>query len=389
MSLNNRLTLAREHTIFAVPETTVGTLVFPSAGDLVVPAGYGSIGQVPTYTDSEEIVDSRSLLNQFRDALPAGDWSIPMYLRPSGTAGSVPQGATMLEALFGTETIVGSTSVTYSLATALPSFSLWTKYGDTVFFAKGATVEQTRLAASKKGAVKFEMSGKFMAMGWVGTDELNAAVDYVATPITSIVVKDAKKYCVGGKIKVGSDDNSGSGYAISAVTIATNTLTISPGLTADFAADTVVAPFLPTGTIIGDPVESNSITISLDGGSTTAKIKSFDITMTNGIVYQEDEISDEENPTAYVEGQRSVKGSVTVNMRRDDVKYFYDGLNAGQEVGVELVMGADAGSIATMTMDKCRLTLPQISPASPTVELRMDLAALGTSGEDEIKLVLT
>ncbi len=389
MSLNNRLTLAREHTIFAVPETTVGTLVFPSAGDLVVPAGYGSIGQVPTYTDSEEIVDSRSLLNQFRDALPAGDWSIPMYLRPSGTAGSVPQGATMLEALFGTETIVGSTSVTYSLATALPSFSLWTKYGDTVFFAKGATVEQTRLAASKKGAVKFEMSGKFMAMGWVGTDELNAAVDYVATPITSIVVKDAKKYCVGGKIKVGSDDNSGSGYAISAVTIATNTLTISPGLTADFAADTVVAPFLPTGTIIGDPVESNSITISLDGGSTTAKIKSFDITMTNGIVYQEDEISDEENPTAYVEGQRSVKGSVTVNMRRDDVKYFYDGLNAGQEVGVELVMGADAGSIATMTMDKCRLTLPQISPASPTVELRMDLAALGTSGEDEIELVLT
>ena len=49
----NDLILARKHEIFAVEETTAGTLVFPSATDLVIPAGNGTIGQVPTYTDSE------------------------------------------------------------------------------------------------------------------------------------------------------------------------------------------------------------------------------------------------------------------------------------------------------------------------------------------------
>lgn len=389
MSILNRLALSREHVIFAVKETTKGTLAFPAATDLVIPAGNGSIGQAPTYTDSEEIVDSRSLMDQFRDALSAGTWNLPMYMR-CGAAGASPQGSAILESQFGSKTVVGSTSVTYGLAKILPSFSLWMKYGDAVFFANGVTSNQAKLSVTKKGAVKWDFSGQFMKMGWVGTDELAVAVDYVATPITAIEVKDAKKYCVGGKIKVGTDDNTGAGYAVTAVDYTTNILTLSPGLTADQNIDTVVAPFLPTGTKVGSPVEARTFQASMDGGATVKKITSLDLTFDNAIQYMEEEIGDEENPTDYVEGQRSVKSSLTLLMRRDDLGYFYDGMQAGNEKDVEISFGDDAtaGKLVTITQPKARLTVPTISPSAPTVKLNMELTALATDGEDEISMLV-
>ena len=389
MSLNNRLAKAREHTIFAVKETTRGTLAFPSATDLVVPAGNGTIGQVPTYTDSEEIVDSRSLMDQFRDALPAGDWSLPMYMRP-GAAGGSPQGSALFESLFGAKAVVSDTSVTYSLAKELPSFSLWLKYGDTVFFAKGATADMAKFASAKKGAVKWDFSGKFMARGWCGTDELAVAIDYVATPITSVVVKDAKKYTVGARIKIGTDDNTAAGFTVTAVDYDTDTLTISPGISSDQPIDAVVAPFLPAGTVIGEPVEARTLAVSLDNGATTTKITSFDLTITNNVQYLEEEIGDEETPTDYVEDQRSVKGNMGLLLRRDDLAYFYDGLLPGQYKEMEITCGDDAvaGKLITLAMGKVRLTVPTIEPSAPTVKLATEFTALGTVGEDEISMVI-
>ena len=387
----NAITLSREHTIFVVPETTKGTLAFPAATDLVIPAGYGTIGQQPTYTDSEEIVDSRSLLDQFRDALTAGDWSLPMYLRPSGSLGVVPQGAALFKALFGNQTITPSISVAYTLAKQLSSFSLWFKYGSTVFFAFGGSNDSGKLGITKKGALKWDMSGKFMSVGWVGTDELSGPVDGTVTPVTAIPVKDAKKYTVGGRIMIGIDDNAGAGFTITAVDVAANTLTINPGCESNNATDVVVAPFLPTGAKVGSPVESRTAKVSFDGGSTFVKIKGIDLTFTNGIQYMEDEIQEPgvENPTDYVEGQRSIKGSVTVLMRRDDLAYFYDGLNSSQEKSVKIVAGEDVnGKRASISMPKARLTVPNLSPSAPTVELKMDLTALGTNGEDEISMLL-
>lgn len=388
MSTNNAITLAREHAIFVVPETTRGTLVFPLAANLVIPAGYGTLGQVPDYTKSEEIVDSRSLIDQFRDATPSGDWSLPMYLRPSGTAGTVPQGSALLKSMFGAETVVASTSVNYSLAKQLPSFSLWCKYGDTVFFAAGASADQAKLGISKKGALKLDLSGKFMTLGWAGTDELSALIDYVSTPITSIPVKDAKKYTIGGKIKIGADSNSGLGYTVTAVNVTTNTLTITPGIATDQAIDTIVAPFLPTGTIIGAPVESRTATVSFDGGTTIAKIKGLDLLFANDIQYLEDEISSVEYPTDYVEGDRVVTGSVTILLRRDDLKYFYDSLTAGVEKNIKIFAGAaTAGKKVAISMIRTRIKAPSLNPSAPTVELKMDITALGTAGEDEISML--
>ena len=378
----NKITIAREHKVFAVLESTAGSLTFPSDSDLVIPAGYGVLNQNPTYTDSEEVIDSRSLINRFQDRLPAGDWELPIYIRPDGTLGNKPQGANIFKALFGAET-ADATGVFYTLAKELPSLSIWAKIGPQVFFCQGTTVNQMRFSVSVKGAPVLTFSGNFMYMGWVGTDTLSAAVDGTVTPVTAIPVTDAKKFRVGGRIVIGDDDNAGAGFEITAVDVATNTLTISPGIATTQAAGATVAPFLPTGTVVGSPVESRDITVSV--GGVTTKIKSADLTITNNVQYLEDEIGPEAYPTAYVEDRRSVSGSLSLYFRQDDLKLFYDGYQ-GNEVALEIDCGQDAGKQARFIMDRVNLSVPRINPTAPTVELNMDFVALGTNGEDEIKL---
>lgn len=94
------IALARRQKVFAVLETTPGTLVFPTAADYVRPAGDALITQTPGFTDSKEKADSLDVMDQFTNALPPGDWSCPMYLRTAGYASAV-QGHAILKSLLG------------------------------------------------------------------------------------------------------------------------------------------------------------------------------------------------------------------------------------------------------------------------------------------------
>ena len=182
---------------------------------------------------------------------------------------------------------------------------------------------------------------------------------------------------------IGDDDNAGAGFEITAVAVATNTLTISPGIATAQAAGAPVEPFLPAGTVIGSPVKSRDITVSV--GGVTTKVKGIDLTMANNIQYLEDEIGSEPYPTAYVEDRRSVSGNLSLYFRQDDLRLFYDGYQ-GNEVALEIDCGQDAGKRARFIMNRVSLAVPRVNPTAPTVELGMDFVALGTNGEDEIQL---
>ena len=389
MAYTNKVAIVEGQEIFVVAETTPGTLEFPAATDLVIATGDGSLNQNPTFTDSEEIADSRSILDSFRDVTPAGAWSIPTYIRPSGTAGNVPSAAAILEALFGDETIVGGTSVTYACAMSLETVSIWVKKKHagvdegTVFFAIGATVEQLSLGVTNKGAVKADFSGGFMQLGWCGTDQLNGALSGTET---DIVVDDAKKYCVGGRIQIGTDNNSDAGYEITAVDVSTETLTISPAKSGAAADDSTVAPFLPTGTKVGSPAENRNATLSVGGAA--INFKNFDLTFANGIQYLVDEITTSEYPEDYAEGKRNLDGSIDLYLRHDDLKYFYDAMENTDKALILTVSGG-AGSIMTLTMDQCRLSVPAVSSTAPTVSLNIPYKAKASTGEDEAELAFT
>lgn len=98
---NNTIAKSRRQKVFVVLEDVPGALQFPTATDLVLPAGDATMNQTPQFTDSEEKRDTLDVLARCQDALPPGDWSIPLYIRPAGTLGSAPQGEAMFIALQG------------------------------------------------------------------------------------------------------------------------------------------------------------------------------------------------------------------------------------------------------------------------------------------------
>lgn len=385
----NTIAIARQQVIFATLETTAGTLVFPAATDSVVAAGVGSITQQPSFTDSDEIVDSRDTVNRFQDKYPPGDWSFPVYARPSGTAGTAPSEDVLMESLMGDKTINAATSVVYSLATTKPSFSLWMKKGHTVFFAWGATAGALKSSLETKGGHKMEFSGQFMGMGWVGTDTISALA---AIGASAVVVHDAKKFSVGGHVEFvegATVYDATTGYAITAVNVATNTLTLSPVLEAALDAESVIRPYLPTASNAGTPLENRKGYAKID--TVTTPLRSMNLNISDMPKYLDDEITDDDFPTEYVETKRAIDGTAAVYFRENDLKYFYDGYNAtaAGDVALQMIVGDTAGSIVTYDMPTSSLSVPSLEDADPTVALNMPYKALGSTGEDSISITYT
>lgn len=66
--------------IYAVIEENTGTLQRPTPESYIKPAGDPSITQTPTYTDSEELTGTLDVIDQFKNAVEAGESSVPMYV---------------------------------------------------------------------------------------------------------------------------------------------------------------------------------------------------------------------------------------------------------------------------------------------------------------------
>lgn len=326
--MDSVLNRALVHEAFAVAETTPGTLVFPTTNDFIVPAGYCNLNQQPSFTDSEEIINSRSLINRFQNMTGAGEWSVPMYLRPSGSAGSVPQGAALLKALFGTETIVSGTSVTYSLAKTKDSFSLWERCGKTLFFAKGCTASRCAVNITNKGAVKLDFSGGFMSMGWVGTDQVKAV-----TPSAVVIedCEDAWDELVDGDVTStldGVDFKTGAGAAKFVVAdacgagdiLATEVITPAKDMTGDDSLKLWIKSEVAT--------DAGDLQILLDDTALCASpIKSLDVPALVADTWTEInlDLGDASGLTAIISvGVKMVVDKGEFDLRIDDIRSFTD-----------------------------------------------------------------
>lgn len=90
--------------LFAVLEDTPGQPSYPAREDFIAVANDATATQTPQYTDSQEKLGTRDVIERFRGATPAGESSPAMLLRV-GKTGEKPQGYAMLLSLFGTSTL--------------------------------------------------------------------------------------------------------------------------------------------------------------------------------------------------------------------------------------------------------------------------------------------
>lgn len=387
----SNIAIARKQKILLVKEDTRGTLEYPATDGsavVIIAAGYGSMNQNPNFTDSEEIRNSRDVLDRFVDARPAGSWEFPTYVRPSGTAGDVPQDDVLYEAFFGDKTVNDGTDVTYSQALEKPTFSMWFMQGNIMRFAKGCTATSLGLNVNNTGGVTQNWSGGLMWMGWCGTDALASAA---AQSDTDIVVDDAKKFSVGARIynSTTDDDNSGAGYEVTAVDIDTNTLTIGTGVddSGGWSEDDVIAPFLPSTTEVGEPL-ANRLTVVDLGADTGKRIQTMDLTLNDPVQYIEDEVGTDDYPTEYLEQERDYSGTINLYLRKEDAKYFYEGLN-DTELDVSIKFGDTAGKQAELNMPQTSIEVPEITTNAPAINMGIGMKALGDAGEDSATLKFT
>lgn len=92
--------VSRKQRVFAVLEDTEGTLKFPAAANFIRPAGDAVMNQSPDFFDSEEKQDTLDVLDQFQNATPPGDFTLPMYLRTVASY-ATPQGDALFQSWQG------------------------------------------------------------------------------------------------------------------------------------------------------------------------------------------------------------------------------------------------------------------------------------------------
>ena len=381
----NYTAIARKQTVFVVEETTKGVLVPPTNTDLVISGGMASINQQPAFTNSSNIRNSRDILERFQNKTPPGDWSCPVYVTPSGTAGTAPQEDMLLKSLMGAKTVNSGVSVVYSPALIKPSFSMWLRKDHTVFSLSGCTVGSAKFSLATTDGAKIELSGQGMVMGWAGTDE---TASLIASGATSIPVLDAKKYTVGMYIEFEEDgdilNNTAAGYRITAVNTDTNVLTIATGgVEEEIASGSIVRGWLPAGTEVGSPLSARKGYAKID--AVNVPVQSLDCSISDSPKYLDDEITISGYVEDYAETERSISGNMALYFRQDDVGYFDDGLNDISKA-LNMVVGDTAGSIIDIAMIKTSLSVPSITESDPTVALSVPYQALGDEGEDSLTI---
>jgi Phage tail tube protein len=386
--MSNKIAKARNQKVFCVKEPVKGTLVFPTNANLVVAAGYATMNQQPSFSDSEEIEESRDVLERFQDRFSPGSLAIPTYFRPSGAAGTAPSADVLFECLMGKKTITPGVSVVYSQSIEKGSFSYWLQKGHTVFWARGCTVNKSDVGLAKTGGAHCDFSGEFMEMGWAGTDQINGAL---SLDDTAIVVGDGKKYTVGSyvefEVAAGTVyNNSDSGYQITGVDVETNTLTIGTGLEVALADDSIIRGFLPVGTKTGAPLESRKGKAQFNGVDTP--VQSMSVSINDPAQMLGDEITATDYPEDYAEGARDLSGALAVYFRENDLAYFHDGQNSNQQP-LAMVIGDTPGSVVTIALPQSELEVPNVTEADPTVALNMNFKGLGNVGEDSATITFT
>lgn len=377
--MNNDIAIARNQKVFCVEETTKGVLTAPSINDLITVAGYASINQKASYTNSEEIVASRDILDRFMDMQAPGDWSFPIYARPAITLGEKPMGALLYKALMGKETVNSGVSVVYSQQISKPSFSLWVLKDHTMFFGSGATVAKGGTGLTKNGAVKWDFSGQFMKLGWGGTSEIAANV---LAGDTTVTVSDARLYTENAMINLGADDNGGAGYQVTGIDTSTNVVTFTPAAVIGCSLGDYVTPWVPSGTSTlpaTEAIENCGSKAVIDTVETP--VQTFNITIDDPPKYLDDEITSACAPLDYVETQRSITGSLAVYFRELDLSYFHDGKNTINK-DISMVAGDTPGNQMTIAMPYCNIDVPDVQDGDNTIALNMGITALGSSGED-------
>lgn len=376
------IAIGKNQVLWVAEETTNGTPILPTASDCIKVTGDGSFKQLRSFIQNKEKSNVRLSGGQIAGPYEAGEFSFPTHIKPSGSLGVAPRESRLFKAFMGKETIVPSTSVTYSqydIDDDPVTLTILFKSGFFTYMAIGCAVNtgpfNVKADNSDDAILGTTWSGQFLKLLYAGTDNLDGAIDGSVTPVTEIPLKDgAEKYCVGMKIVVGTNDNAGAGFEITAINISTKTLTIANGVDDTQADDAIVNGWTPAITDAGKPVHGRfgMFEEDIDGGGYANKtIQEASIELTNGFSVDTSEKTGDAYPVSILRG-----GEVTVNanwkfwVKKGEGRQFYDADNQ-IKYDLKIPAGDTAGKRVRFELKNVEIETPEESgDAERTMELK-------------------
>jgi hypothetical protein len=310
--------LGQKQLDFAKVEASYDTLQSFVAGDAVKLL---SLKLQPEYPleDTKEHTGSGSR-NGVIPGRKSGTWSASGYFY-LGAAGVAPACKAFLQGAYGKETVVGGTSVTYTLdnSQAPKSLQLGQLVDDNFYHvATGCIVEQLVIKSGNERPT-WDASGSFATYGSVSACKVAAAGADAGAAAVPLLAAHAGAVMVNAVVQIGTRTNEGAGYTVTAVSADGATITVSPVLEGAVLENDVIKPLLPSPTFAGALMGIGSSSLTLAGRS--LRYSEHALTMITGRHARDGEAMSD-RPTGIIPGAIKVDGQLNARFVDSDYGPF-------------------------------------------------------------------
>ena len=396
MAMTDKM-LTREVLCFAKKEDTWGTLVVPTATDPLFTIGRPVMKQQVDLIDDAQLKDTRSFEKPIKGKYPPGEFSIPVYMKANsnGSLAHIPDAGVLLECTFGS--VSSETGVhTYSLANTLSGFSLWKKEGDLIYTASGCIINRAEFRIPGDGIGEMTFSGQFKQLSWGGLDTCSGSVSATDTSLT--LTSNSFYFSEGAKIQFGDDDNSGSGYTITAINHTTKVVTFTPQAAVGCSDGATVQHIWPSSspTEEGDPIYAKLGMCKVDQPGGTAATTDFKIL--NGTIVVENNakvLADEKDnsrwpSTTSFPGRRRVNVTLESYLYGNRLQFWGFSHEQPRRVYVRMNVGSTNGEIFQINVPQTVPNMPDISGDEEGIfAVEGQGVASSATANDEISFICT
>lgn len=379
-----RHALPRERELWVKEEATFGTTEYPADTDAfrarTFAPGTGTIERLPR--DDNRL--TRSNEEQITSKQAPAEWTFESYCLPAGV-GVVPDIGPFLKAAFGVETVGGST-VDYTLTDTQGEQRSYTIVDNVskvnMTQLVGAIVQSFNIKGASGDPPTITIAGVAKDHLTTGRSEVNGAVSGGDVPVT-----DTDNYVVDSWVAFEQadgtlrDDNSGSGFVVTAVDSGAGEITVSPSPSGVISGDFCV-PHSPGTVTAGSPLPGVIATLEIDHGSGNVAypVLSYDFTLNNNHVPFVDEAG-QQQMTDWVEDWREVVGQFVVRAREDQIQLLNKrGQFEAQDV--TLTIGNASGRTIVLNLPTAEFGYNDVEYANgDSAKITMPLVGLGTKNE--------
>lgn len=298
-----------------------------------------------------EHTGTASLQNEI-EGKRGGKWTAVSYIMPV-SVGTEPDAGPFFKAAMGS--VSGSDYSLTDSQTSIPTLQIIKYAGDNLYeIINGCWVEEMSIESVGGSAPKVTFSGGFASYGWCYG---GATVSSGSGTSVTLNADHGNRVGVNSLVKFDTEDNSGAGYRVTAVS--GDVLTISPTLAGPVSASDAVAPVVTTQTLTGTIQGGISGDLTIAG--TSVGVISYKMTLSTGVKGLDQEATSN-RANRVVRVAREVSGECQF--------YFLESEDSTELLGrawydtqialVHRIGPATAGSRLTITTPSVRFNVSQI-----------------------------